>query len=79
MSLAQFNYGPMVRAFEKNRQGWLDILVDNPDRLDAAQMIVDINCKLQFIRGLKPTDYDEDSETVCLANEVIAAVQERLS
>ena len=39
-----------IKAFSKARQGWIDILLKNPDSVQAAQHILSCNSKIEFLR-----------------------------
>ncbi len=41
-----------IREFEDARQGWIDILVKNPGSVQAAEMILSVNHKIEFLRTL---------------------------
>lgn len=41
-----------IKAFSEARQGWLDILVSNPDSVQAAQHILSCNNKIEFLRTM---------------------------
>lgn len=60
MAVSRFNAKSHVEAFEEARQGWLDILVKNPNNTAAAEMIVKINAKLDLIRTLGFTELMEE-------------------
>lgn len=41
-----------IREFENAREGWLDILNRNPDSTQAAEHILSINHKIEFLKTL---------------------------
>ena len=47
-----------IRTFRIARQGWLDILTQNPDSLEAAQHIVSINAKIDLLNTMRFADGD---------------------
>lgn len=60
MAHSTFNAKSHVKEFERSRQEWLDILVKNPDNTSAAQMIVQINAKLDLIRVMGRVELMEE-------------------
>lgn len=49
-----------IRSFKDARQGWIDILVKNPDSRDAPANILAINTKIEFLRSV--WNWSEDGE-----------------
>jgi hypothetical protein len=41
-----------IKAFSESRQRWIDILLKNPDSVQAAQYILSCNSKIEFLRVL---------------------------
>lgn len=50
--LTPINLDTHIKAFEKIRAEWLEILVKNPNHTEAAERIVSINHKLELLRIL---------------------------
>ena len=55
-------YNALIQALKENRQGWIDLLQDNPDGFQAPERILGINYQLQLVRNLKMQagDYSEE-------------------
>lgn len=41
-----------LRAYEATRQEWINILVNDPGRSQAAEYVIKINATMEFLRGL---------------------------
>lgn len=51
--MSQINYRRHLESLRDRRDGWLSILVKNPDNLQASEKIVILNSQIQYINDLK--------------------------
>lgn len=50
-----------IKEFERLRDDWVAILVDNPRRTEAAQHILSCNAKLELLQMFRDPERESDS------------------